>query len=89
MVGKLPYHIYTIEGVHIGSISNVEDAVRLMARGRIVRWGARGPVLWSEGFEDFSAGESYDKAARIAWDRLLMETDVKLSVDQIREGMAI
>lgn len=88
MAKKLPFHIYTKQGEHIASLSNLEDAARLMGTGRIVRWGARGPVLWSEGFEDFSAGESFDKAARVMWDTLIA-SDVRLTVDEIRKGMSL
>lgn len=88
MPGKLPIHVYSHEGTHIASVSNFGDAARLMGKGRAVRWGARGPVLWTEGLEDFRAGESFGEAARIMWDRLV-ESDVKLSVDEIRRGMAL
>lgn len=88
MPRKLPFNVYAKDGALLASLAGLEDAARLMSKGRIVRWGARGRVLWSEGFEGFCAGESFDKAARIMFDRV-METDVKLSIDEIRKGYGL
>ncbi len=47
-----------------------EDAAALVALGGgEVRWG-HSTVVWREGFETFSAGESYDGAARVMHERI-------------------
>ncbi len=53
---------------HIASCTHAEDAAALVAigGGRILdgAWPGR-PCVWTEGAEDFSAGESYDRAAEV------------------------
>jgi hypothetical protein len=61
--------IFNSEGGYIGCVKHYEDAACLVAsygKGASVRFGHdRKNVLWTEGAEDFSAGESYDRAATV------------------------
>ena len=64
-------YVFDSSGEHLASVRRSSDAVLLcIGKGRIIRWGYRGRILWSEGFEEFSASESFDKAAKIVWDRM-------------------
>jgi len=68
---KLFIHIYDVKGALVARVTNCYDAAVLTySKGRIARLGARGKVIWSEGYEGFCSSESYDKAAGIMWGRI-------------------
>jgi hypothetical protein len=50
---------------YIGCCKYAEDAAALVALGGGVIKHGHSMVVWIEGQEDFSAGESYDGAARV------------------------
>lgn len=57
------------DGKYIGCVKHAEDAAALVSlSGGMVKLG-HGLVVWREGAEEFSAGESYDGAAQIMHDR--------------------
>lgn len=69
MAGSPKFKIYR-DGKYIGCTKYAEDAAALVnVSGGVVKHEHR-TVLWTEGSEDFSAGESYDGAAEIMERRL-------------------
>lgn len=64
----LPFRLYRDGGVLMAATKYAEDAARLVEDGWTVHYS--GHVLWREGHEAQPAGESYDGAAAIMYDRL-------------------
>jgi hypothetical protein len=65
--------IFNSSGEYIGCLKHFEDAACIVASygiGAEVRFGhTKKMTLWREGQEEFSAGESYDRAANIMRER--------------------
>lgn len=71
MAGAPEWKVYR-DGEYIAACKHAEDAAALVAlSGGDVRHGHRkADIVWREGAEAFSAGESYDGAARIMVQRV-------------------
>jgi hypothetical protein len=66
------WKIYTASGEYIAACKHSEDAaavVSLHGQGATVRHN-HGHVVWREGAEEFSAGDSYDLASNLMLDRI-------------------
>lgn len=67
-MGKSPqWKVYSVVREYVAATRYPEDAAALASvngRGTEVRYGHK-MVVWREGSEDFSAGESYDRAAEV------------------------
>lgn len=69
MAGSPQWKVYRGKK-YIAACKYAEDAAALVSLGGgVVKWG-HGAVVWTEGAEAFSAGESYDGAARLMFDRV-------------------
>ena len=67
MSGTPKFKVYSLGREYIGCLRYAEDAAALVAlqgAGATVKYKHR-KVIWREGGEEISAGESYDRAARI------------------------
>lgn len=72
MAGSPRLKVFSSDGEYIASVKYYEDAAALASMrgdGTQVRAGHGGTVLWHEGTEEFSAGESYDDAAQVMLER--------------------
>ena len=69
MSGAPRLKIFNSEGEYIGCVKHFEDAACLVASygtGASVRDGhSKKCTIWTEGAEEFSAGESYDRAGTV------------------------
>lgn len=69
MSGSPSLKIFNPQGEYIGCVKHYEDAACLVASygdGAEVRYGHnKRRLLWREGAEEFSAGESYDRAGAV------------------------
>lgn len=64
MAASPQWKIYR-EGEYVGCCKYAEDAAALVSvSGGVVKHG-HSLIVWREGHEEFSAGESYDRAAEI------------------------
>ena len=64
MAGSPPWKVYR-DNEYVASCKYAEDAAALVsASGGAVKYG-HSLVVWREGQEEFSAGESYDSAAEV------------------------
>lgn len=67
-------NVYAADGLFRASCVHYEDAAVLcsvLGDGAEARKGhAKKNMIWHEGHEEFSAGESYDRAAQIMADRM-------------------
>lgn len=67
------YKIYDADGVYQASCKEAEAAAALVAAiydGGTIRFDhTKKSIVWTEGEEEFSAGESYDGAAQIMFER--------------------
>ena len=74
MSGSPILKVYNTQGEYIGCLKSGEDAACICARygsGASVRYGhKKSDTIWREGAEEFSAGESYDRAAQVMNDRI-------------------
>ena len=74
MAASPPWKIYSAAQEYLGSTVYAEDAaafVSIQGEGATIRRGhAKKDVVWTEGFEKISAGDSYDEAASIMLQRL-------------------
>lgn len=69
MAATPPWKVYR-DGEYVAACKYAEDAAALVAMsGGIIEHG-HSLVVWREGEEDFSAGESYDEAAELMFKRL-------------------
>jgi hypothetical protein len=71
MAGSPKYKVYSPSKEYIASCKHAEGAACLVGMygdGSTVRLG-HGPIIWSEGAEDFSGGNSYDGAAAVMHER--------------------
>lgn len=69
------WKVFSPSGDYVGSLVHGEDAAALVAiqgEGATIRFAGHSKkhVVWTEGSEEQSAGESYDETARIMADRL-------------------
>lgn len=72
MAGTPRFKIFNPQKQYIAACKHLEDAAALAAlngNGATIRDG-HSLVVWKEGFEEFSAAESYDRVAEIAWERI-------------------
>lgn len=73
MAGSPQIKIYNPQGEYIGCVKHYEDAACLVSSygvGGTVRLGHdKKLTLWTEGSEQFSADESYDRAATVMRER--------------------
>ena len=72
MSGSPKFKIYNLNREYIGCVKYAEDAAALVALqgdGATVKYD-HGKVIWREGAEELSAGESYDEAARVMYRRI-------------------
>lgn len=72
MAASPPFKVHRY-GEYVASVRYLEDAAALVAGhpGATIRYRAHhGPVLWREGSEAFSAGDSYDDTASLCMERL-------------------
>lgn len=69
MAGSPDLKVFNPQGEYIGCLKHFEDAACIVASygaGAEVRFGhTKRMTLWREGHEEFSAGESYDRAATV------------------------
>ena len=75
MAGSPQFKVYNSRGEYIAACKHVEDAAMIVAghgEGATIRH-QHGPILWSEGEEDMTAGESYDHVAQVCADRLELD----------------
>jgi len=73
MAGTPIYKVYTADNEYIASVkSPIDGAILVGAHTHgTVRYGhSKTCIIWNEGNEDFSAGESWDLAADVMADRL-------------------
>jgi hypothetical protein len=70
MAGSPKFKVYRGKE-YIGSLKYAEDAAALVALNSdgIVKYDHR-DVVWNEGHEEFPAGESYDRAADVMYERI-------------------
>ena len=67
------WKVYNDQDEYIASTKYVEDAAVLISAnmGGTIRNGhAKANILWTEGAEDFPAGESYDGVAQVVHQRI-------------------
>ena len=67
------YKIYNAAGEYKAAVHDPEDAAVLMSAwgaGTVRDGHARKDIVWTEGEEEFSAGESYDAAAKVMRERV-------------------
>jgi hypothetical protein len=72
MAASPAWKVYNPEGEYIGCTKHASDAAALVVlrgEGGTVKHG-HNLVVWREGFEEFSAGESYDQASEVMHNRL-------------------
>lgn len=73
MSGSPSLKIFNPSGEYIGCVKHYEDAACLVAlygTGAQVRYGHnKRNSLWTEGSEEFLAGESYDRAGAVMRER--------------------
>ena len=74
MAGTPVLKIFNAAGEYVGCLKHAEDAACICASygaGASIRYGhSKKDTLWSEGAESFSAGESYDRAAKVINERV-------------------
>jgi len=66
----MKYAVYNPKGAKIAAFVHAEDAAMFVSSagdGYEVKIGSK--TVWTEGSEDFLAGESYDRAAEVMWSR--------------------
>ena len=71
MSGTPEWKVYNASKEYIAACKYSEDAAALVScngEGGTIRHG-HGKVLWTEGAESFSAGDSYDETARVVMER--------------------
>ena len=90
MAGAPQFKIFNPAGDYIGCLKHLEDAAALVAilgHGAEVRDGHnKRNRLWMEGNEVFSAGNSYDGAAKIMVERI-EHRRVKLAAARARTSL--
>lgn len=69
MAGSPKWKVYR-NGEYIASCKYADDAAALVSLGGGIVKHDHSLVVWNEGAESFSAGESYDGAAKIMQDRV-------------------
>lgn len=66
MASSPKYKIYSAGNEYMGCVKHLEDAARLMSDGCTIRYGhTKACILWTEGEESQSAGESFDHVAEV------------------------
>jgi hypothetical protein len=74
MAGTPELKIFNPSGEYIGCMKHGEDAACICASygtGASIRYGHdKRSTVWNEGAEEFSAGESYDRVAKIIDERI-------------------
>jgi hypothetical protein len=83
MAGSPVLKVFNPGGKYVASCKHLEDAAclaNLYGKGAKVRFGHKGPILWHEGHEKFSAGESYDGAGRVMWERWQVEIERRAGI---------
>lgn len=74
MTGSLPLKIFNPQGDYVASCKMFEDAAALAGNyghGAEVRYGQqKSNTIWREGYEEFSAAESYDSAGELMQERI-------------------
>lgn len=85
MAGSPKYKVYR-DGKYVAACKFAEDAAALIAVSDCgeVRFG-HSTVLWSEGSEEFSAGESYDRTAEVIQDRERQMHEKSYAKQQLRK----
>lgn len=77
MAASPQFKVYSKSGEYLASVKYAEDAAILLGalgQGTTLRYGhSIRQVLWREGYESFSAAESYDATAKEIQDRLSKE----------------
>jgi hypothetical protein len=71
MAGSPQWKVYDPDGVYVACFKHVEDAAAFVAirgPGTTIR-KQHGKPLWTEGSEEFSAGESYDRVFDVVMQR--------------------
>ena len=73
MAGSPVLKVYNSSNEYVGCLKHYEDAACIVASygtGAQVRYGhGKKHILWNEGSEEFSAGESYDRAGHVMRER--------------------
>lgn len=73
MSGSPSLKVFNSQGEYVGCLKHYEDAACIVASygsGASVRFGhSKRNTLWKEGSEEFSAGESYDRAGNVMRER--------------------
>lgn len=72
MAAAPEFKVYNLVNEYLGAVKRLEDAavlVSVQGEGATIRYG-HDAVLWIEGSEGWSAGESYDQTAAICAERL-------------------
>lgn len=74
MAGAPALKVYNPSGDYVAACKCGEDAACLVALygdGASIRFGhSKGRTVWTEGAEEFPAGESYDRVAALIFERL-------------------
>lgn len=74
MAGTPKFKVFNSQGEYVAACKYGEESAMLaacMGEGTTVRLGhSKSDTVWTEGREKFSAGESYDEAARIMEQRV-------------------
>ena len=71
MAASPRFKVYNPQGEYIASCKHIVDAaaiVSIYGDGARIKDGGR--IVWAEGREEFSAGESYDQVAEVVWERI-------------------
>jgi hypothetical protein len=79
MAGTPRFKIYTADGEYTAACKYVEDAAALVAilgDGATIRPDHHKPA-WTEGAEEFSAGESYDRVGEVVYERMAARSNAK------------
>jgi len=69
MASPLCLQVYAEGGQYVAAVRYAEDAAVVVANYQNGTVKMAGRIVWREGRETFHAGESYDTAARIMYDR--------------------
>lgn len=78
---SLPVKVYSSSGKYVAALRFFEEAAMIAALGdRVVK--VNGRIVWKEGREEFSAGDSFDRAASVMRNRMMEHTDERL--DRVR-----
>lgn len=89
MAGSPEFKVYNTKHAYVASCKHAEDAAMLAGNygdGATVKLNHR-EILWEEGKEDQPAGESWDHAAGVMWDRRAAIQDAVLaSIAELRGG---